>query len=111
MPGPGCVWVYAMPPGGKSMRSQRMTHSANGSIWIRRESRAPFGLLRRVVELPDERVPVDVRLTVGGSVVRDVVDDAVPAEGLGAGPELVEGEPHRPSLSALSPQGRGHREP
>ena len=43
-----------------------------------REERA-IGVLRRVVELPDERVPLDVRLAEDGRVVRDVVHDASPA--------------------------------
>src|SRR4051812_23084427 len=31
MPAPGCVCRYAMPPGGKSMRSQRTSHSVAGA--------------------------------------------------------------------------------
>ena len=58
-----------------------------------------IGLVGGVVELPDERVPLDVRLAVEGRVVRDVVDDAMPAGRLGAGLELVEGEPHRATLA------------
>ena len=41
-----------------------------------RDERA-LGLLGRVVELPDERMPLDVRLAEERDVVRDVVDDAV----------------------------------
>ncbi len=85
MPGPGCVWRV-----GDAAGREVDAVAADDPLGERvdldpaREQRA-VGLLGRVVELPDERVPVDVRLAVGGGVVRDVVDDAVPAEGLGSG--------------------------
>ena len=41
MPGPGWVWRWAMPPSGKSTRSQRTTQAANGSSWTKREISAP----------------------------------------------------------------------
>ena len=93
-PGPGCVCVYATPPGGKSTRSQRSTHSANGSSWTGRESERGLGLLGRRVELPDERVALDLGGAEVGGVVRDVVDDPLPAGGLRSGHELVERQPH-----------------
>ena len=68
MPGPGCVCVYAMPPGGKSMRSQRAIQlvSLVEHDRVREQRSRRLGLARR--ELPGERVAVDldgpeVRLT------------------------------------------------
>jgi hypothetical protein len=66
-----------------------------------REQRT-LGRLRGIVELPDERVPLDVPRAVERGVVRDVVDDAVAARGLGVRLELVEGEPQSGTVSGLS---------
>ncbi len=100
IPGPGCVCRVRDPA-----RREVDPVAAHDPLGERvdldpaREERI-VGLVGGVVELPDERVPVDVRLAVEGGVVRDVVDDAVPAGRLGARLELVEGEPHRGDSSA-----------
>ncbi len=73
---------------------------------VAREERA-LGLLGRGVELPHEGVAVDG----GGAEVRlatrDVVDDAVAADRLGARRGLVEGEPQwkvcPPSITIVCP--------
>ena len=41
MPGPGCTWRYAIAPGGKSTRSQRMTHCLPRSTVTSAASFAP----------------------------------------------------------------------
>ena len=41
MPGPGCVCMYAMPWGGKSIRSHRASHGVAGSRSTSREKSAP----------------------------------------------------------------------
>ena len=87
MPGPGCVWRWAIPPSGKSTRSQRTTHSANGSSWTNRESSAPSASALVVVELPDERRALDGRGAEAGAPAVDVVDDAVAADRLDPGLE------------------------
>ena len=93
MPGPGCTWRYAIAPGGKSTRSQRMTHCrAAVDRHVGGELRAGAAVLR---QLPDERVPVgrcgpETRLPGG-----ELVDDAMAGQRIDAVAVLVEGEDHR----------------
>ena len=85
----------ATPPGGKSIRSQRTIHSANGSSCDRSREERAVGLalvVRRAARRARARRRSPHR---SAPRRRDVVDDAVPADRLDAGLELVEGEPHR----------------
>ena len=80
---------------------------ANGSSWMSPREKRSLGLLGAVVELPDERVPIDVGGAEVRRVVRDVVDDAAIAGRHGAVTELVEGEPH--PRTTLSPPRAGRQ--
>ena len=96
--------MYAIPPGGKSIRSQRAIHGVAGSSSTSCENSAPVLVL---LELPDERVPVDPRRAEERLVAPDVVDDAVAGGGLDPARMVVEGEPQwkywPPSITMVWP--------
>ncbi len=96
-----------MPPSGKSIRSHRTTQAANGSSCTKCEIECTLGVELVVVELPDERRPVDLGRPEAGDGGTRVVDDAVAADRLDAGLEAIEREPQwkycPPSMTMVWP--------
>ncbi len=97
MPGPGCVCVYAMPPGGKSIAvAARDPARVVGVEHDRvREQRVAGACLARR-QLPAERVAVDPDRAEVGLAPGDVERDRLRARDLDAVRVLVERERAHP---------------